>query len=703
MSKDYLKFKRIFVIVADSLGVGEARDSDAYNDKGADTFGHIASSGALNVPFLEKLGMGYLDSSSTLNTKLIPSAFVTKLCEESVGKDTLTGHFELMGLKVTTPFPAFTETGFPEELINKLKEYSGRDVIGNISASGTEIIKELGEEQLATGALIVYTSADSVLQIAANEEIIPLEELYDICKYARKITLENKDWMVGRIIARPFIGKSKDTFARTTNRHDYAVKPFSNTLLDELKDNGYDTIAVGKIYDIFDGCGITESIKTKSNHDGMLKTIELLDKDFCGLCFVNLVDFDALFGHRRDTLGYAAAINEFDKDLEQFVEKMNDDDLVIVVADHGNDPVHHGTDHTRENVPMIAYYKGMSGEYDSYLQKSFATVAKTIAENFKIDTKLEIGKSIYSKIVKEEPLFKKEILIPFDEKIVLHAYEYGNNENPKGIIQICHGMCEYLARYDEFARYFVDLGYKVVGCDQFAHGKTAGHRNMVGNCRGYDFMEGVLKGMKLTRDYFYREDCPYIMFSHSMGSMAMQRYIELFPEDCSKVVISATDAGNFMYKLAPIITKPKNNDEMEYSDLVHNVSFGKFNDHYKDTHPHIGWLAQDLEVLDAYLNDDYCGIVFPKNYYYSLTKMLNLSEKSSERAKINKSLQILITAGLEDPVGRMGKGPKVLCAGYKKIGLDAELKLYPHTRHEIHSEPHMKDKFFKDLSTFFEK
>ena len=702
MSKEYLKFKRIFVIVADSLGVGEARDAEVYNDKGADTLGHIAESGYLNVPFLEKLGFGFLDSSNTLDTKLIPSAYITKLCEESVGKDTLTGHFELMGLKVTTPFPAFTDTGFPQELIDKLKEYSGRDVIGNISASGTEIIKELGKEQLATGALIVYTSADSVLQIAANEEIIPLEELYDICKYARKITLENKDWMVGRIIARPFVGKTKDTFTRTTNRHDYAVKPFSRTLLDELKDNGYDTIAVGKIYDIFDGCGITECIKTKSNHDGMIKTIDLLNKDFCGLCFVNLVDFDALYGHRRDTLGYASAINEFDKDLSSFVEKMNDDDLVIVVADHGNDPTHHGTDHTRENVPMIAYYKGINGNYDSKLQKSFATVAKTIAENFKIDTKLEIGTSIFSKIT-EEDCKKKEVLIKFDEKITLHAYEYNCLGKPKGIIQICHGMCEHLARYDKFAEYFVKLGYKVVGCDQFAHGKTAGPRSMVGHSRGYDFMDGVIKGMKLTRDYFYQEDCPYIMFSHSMGSMALQRYIQLYPNDCTKAIISATDSGNFIYKIAPLVTKPKNNNQMEYSDFVHNISFGKFNNKFKDTHPYIGWLCQDDSVLDDYLNDDYCGIVFPKNYYYSLTSMLNLCSKTSERAKINKDLQILITAGMDDPVGRMGKGPKALYQGYKKLGLNAELKLYPHTRHEIHSEPKTKDEFLKDLSTFISK
>ena len=301
-----------------------------------------------------------------------------------------------MGLEVTKPFPSFTDTGFPKELIDKIKEYSHRDVIGNISASGTEIIKDLGEEQLRTGALIVYTSADSVLQIAANEEIIPLTELYDICSYVRKITLENPDWQVGRIIARPFVGSSKETFKRTTNRHDYAVKPFDKTCLDFLKEEGFDVIAVGKINDIFDGEGITEYVRTSSNHDGMLKTTDYLNKDFTGLCFTNLVDFDALFGHRRDPLGYKKAIEEFDVDLNNFLNLMKEDDLLMVVADHGNDPIHHGTDHTREYVPLIIYHHQIKGKVLPDAE-SFAVVGSTICDNFNVKMP-KISKSVLKEI-----------------------------------------------------------------------------------------------------------------------------------------------------------------------------------------------------------------------------------------------------------------------------------------------------------------
>ena len=391
------KFKRIFVIVADSMGIGEANDAALYNDSGANTFGHIANlSENFNVPTLKNLGIGNICPNKKVPAVVPPQGIVLRMKEQSVGKDTLTGHFELMGLKVTDTFPSFTETGFPNELISKLETFSGRKVIGNISASGTEILKDLGEEQYSTGALIVYTSADSVLQIAANEEIIPLDELYKICEYARKITIENKEWQVGRIIARPYIGKTKDTFKRTTNRHDYALKPFEETALNFLEEEGFDTIAIGKINDIFDGYGVSKAIRTTSNHDGMLKTIEVAKTDFNGLCFVNLVDFDALFGHRRDLEGYKNAIEEFDKDLKDLLNVITEEDLIMVTADHGNDPVHHGTDHTRENVPLICYHKNIKG---NVLQDadSFATVAATICENFKVKSP-KIGKSILEEL-----------------------------------------------------------------------------------------------------------------------------------------------------------------------------------------------------------------------------------------------------------------------------------------------------------------
>ncbi len=388
-------YKRIFVIVTDSMGIGEATDAALYNDTNANTFGHIAdNSDSFKIPTLTKLGIGNICNCKVEKVK--PLGVVSRMHEVSVGKDTLTGHFEIMGLKVLTPFPSFTDTGFPKELIKAIEDYSHRKVIGNISASGTEIIKDLGEEQLKTGALIVYTSADSVLQIAANETIIPLDELYDICQYVRKITLENKAWQVGRIIARPFIGDSKATFKRTTNRHDYAVSPFAETTLDQLKKAGYDVIAIGKINDIFNGCGITEAIRTISNHDGMNKTLEQLDKDFCGIVFTNLVDFDALYGHRRDVEGYKKAIEEFDRDLDDFIEQMSDQDLLIIVADHGNDPIHHGTDHTRELVPFIAYSKQIKGKVLPDLE-SFACVAATISENFKIKEP-PIGTSILKEL-----------------------------------------------------------------------------------------------------------------------------------------------------------------------------------------------------------------------------------------------------------------------------------------------------------------
>lgn len=392
-----MKFKRIFVIVADSMGIGNAPDAQNYNDLGANTFGHIADSfSEFNVPNLAALGIGNICQNKTVKKVQNPKGVVARLEEISVGKDTLTGHFEIMGLEVTAPYPSFTETGFPDELIKMLEDYSGRKVIGNKSASGTEILVELGEEQLKTGALIVYTSADSVLQIAANEEIIPLQELYDICAYARKITIENKAWQVGRIIARPFVGQSKETFKRTANRHDYALKPFAKTTLDSLSEAGFDVLAVGKIYDIFDGEGITKTTRSKSNREGMEITINHLNDDFTGICFTNLVDFDAIYGHRRNTLGYKNAIEEFDDQIGEFIEKMTEEDLLIITADHGNDPTHHGTDHTRELVPVIFYHKNIVGKELGTL-KSFACIAQTICENFDVK-KPTIGKSLLKEL-----------------------------------------------------------------------------------------------------------------------------------------------------------------------------------------------------------------------------------------------------------------------------------------------------------------
>lgn len=393
-----MKFKRIFVIVADSLGIGEAPDAEEYNDIGANTFGHIANfSKEFTIPTLQKLGIGNLCPNQKILCALPPLGVIARMKEQSVGKDTLTGHFELMGLKVEHPFPSFTKTGFPKELIEALENFSGRKVIGNISASGTEIIKDLGEEQLKTGALIVYTSADSVLQIAANEEVIPLDELYRICEYARKITIENKAWQVGRIIARPYVGTNKNNFIRTSNRHDYALKPFDKTCLNYLSEKNLEVIAIGKINDIFDGYGITKALRTISNHDGMLKTIAKVEGDFTGLCFTNLVDFDALYGHRRDLEGYKKAIEEFDQDLATLLSKLNNDDLIMVVADHGNDPIHHGTDHTREYVPLICYHKNIKGKILPDLE-SFACVGATICDNFEVKMP-KIGYSILKELL----------------------------------------------------------------------------------------------------------------------------------------------------------------------------------------------------------------------------------------------------------------------------------------------------------------
>jgi phosphopentomutase len=375
-------FKRIFLIVMDSVGIGEAPDAEKFGDQGADTFGHIAEKmDGLNMPNMAKLGLSNIRELKGIQKADQPLAVFTKMQEASNGKDTMTGHWEMMGLNIETPFRVFPE-GFPKELITELENRSGRKIIGNKPASGTAILDELGEEHMKSGALIVYTSADSVLQIAAHEEVVPLDELYRICKIAREITLDEK-YMVGRVIARPFIGQPEN-FKRTANRHDYALKPFGRTVMNELKDSGYDVIAIGKISDIYDGEGVTKSLRTVSNMDGMDKLLESFDMEFTGLSFVNLVDFDALFGHRRDPIGYGKALEEFDERLPEVFAKMKDDDLLMITADHGNDPVHAGTDHTREYVPLLVYSKQISEGKELPVRTTFADLGATVAENFKV-------------------------------------------------------------------------------------------------------------------------------------------------------------------------------------------------------------------------------------------------------------------------------------------------------------------------------
>ncbi|MDD4001101.1 MAG: phosphopentomutase [Bacilli bacterium] len=391
------RFKRIFVIVADSLGVGAMEDAEKYGDKNTNTLGHLSYSKVdFSIPNLEKLGIGNITKVHNTPATDDPLASFGKMKEMSVGKDTLTGHWELMGLNVVRPFPSFTDTGFPDPLMKALATQTGHKFIGNYAESGTKIIADLGEQHQETKALIIYTSADSVMQIAANEEIIPLAELYRVCEIAREITLGKPEWMVGRIIARPFVGKTKESFVRTTNRHDYAIKPFEKTVLDTLYEHGYKVISIGKIYDIFDGEGISESYKIKNNHQGMEEVLRVLETDFEGLCFANLVDFDALYGHRRNPLGYAEALEEFDQDLDKVLEKLKCDDLLIICADHGNDPTHTGTDHTREYVPLLVYNNTLEG-LNLGIRQSFADVGATISDNFRVK-KPKIGTSFLKEI-----------------------------------------------------------------------------------------------------------------------------------------------------------------------------------------------------------------------------------------------------------------------------------------------------------------
>ena len=394
------KYERIFVIVLDSLGIGEMPDSAKYGDVGVDTFGHILDKmGSLEIPNLRKLGMLNLHPAGNMQPEEHPIGRYMRMGETSNGKDTMTGHWEMMGIRTEKPFITFTDTGFPPELIQELEKRCGKRVIGNKSASGTQIIEELGEEEIKTGAMIVYTSADSVLQICGNEETFDLANLYRCCEIAREITMKD-EWRVGRVIARPYVGKKKGEFKRTSNRRDYALKPTGFTALNALKNNGLDVIGVGKINDIFSGEGITKTYHSDSSVQGMEQTIEISKEEFKGLCFVNLVDFDALWGHRRNVEGYGREIEKFDQNLGILLQKLRKEDLLILTADHGNDPTYSGTDHTREYVPFLAYSPSMENGGALENQATFAVIGASVADNF--DVKMPegtIGHSILDKLI----------------------------------------------------------------------------------------------------------------------------------------------------------------------------------------------------------------------------------------------------------------------------------------------------------------
>lgn len=382
-----MQYKRIFLIVMDSLGIGDALDAKKFNDEGTNTFKHISEKfeNGLNIPNLNALGIGDLDEIKGSTIIEHPNSFSVRLNEKSNGKDTMTGHWEMMGIYTTKPFQTFTDTGFPQELIDELEKETGHKLIGNKAASGTEILKELGEESIKTNSLIIYTSSDSVLQLCGHEEYMGLNELYRCCEIARKLTMK-PEWFVGRVIARPFIGTNKDNFKRTSNRHDYTISPSGFTAMDILKNNGYDVSCVGKINDIFNGAGVTKTVHTISNEDGMNKTIEIAKgNEFTkGLCFVNLVEFDSEYGHRRNPIGYGKAIEEFDVQLKDLLDALKEDDLLMITADHGNDPTYIGTDHTREKVFLLIYSKSITNGKKLNDRYSFSDIGATILKNFNL-------------------------------------------------------------------------------------------------------------------------------------------------------------------------------------------------------------------------------------------------------------------------------------------------------------------------------
>lgn len=393
-----MKYKRIFLLICDSLGIGNGQDASSYDDEGANTLKHICDAcNGLDIPNLEGLGLGNLGDFEGIYPLRSQLGYTLKLNELSSGKDTITGHFEMMGIHTKKPLITFTKTGFPDEFIKLFEAKTGRKCVGNKAASGTKIIEEYAEHQAKTGDWIVYTSADSVFQIAANENIIPLQELYDACKIARELTMDPR-WKIGRVIARPFIKNKDGSYTRTSSRHDFALKPPAITVLDNLKNNNYDVIGIGKIADIFANQGITKDIKTINNIDTINRVIEIAKTDFNGLCFVNLVDFDSIYGHRRDPIGYGKAIKEFDLQLEELMRYLKPDDLLMISSDHGNDPTFKGTDHTREQVPLIIYSKELIKPKQLPEMDSFAVIGVTIADNFEVELP-KIGNSILDKII----------------------------------------------------------------------------------------------------------------------------------------------------------------------------------------------------------------------------------------------------------------------------------------------------------------
>ena len=385
--------KRVFLIVLDSVGAGAAPDADRFGDSGCDTLGTCVRSGKLQVPTLAELGLYQIEGTSFQKTKEETIGCYMKLQEQSAGKDTTVGHWEIAGVISPKPRPVYPE-GFPDEVIREFEKETGRGVLCNRPYSGTEVIRDYGREHLKTGKLIVYTSADSVFQIAAHEEKVPLEELYADCRIARKIMTGEHG--VGRVIARPFVGEYPD-FTRTVNRHDFSVEPPKETLLDELKKAGKSVIGVGKIHDIFAGRGITETFPNKGNTRNMEQTLELMDKEFEGLCFVNLVDFDMIYGHRNDIDGYVNALNEVDPKIRQLMGKMRREDVLILTADHGCDPGFPGTDHTREYVPCLCFGEHLKKGCGLGIRHSYADIAATIADIFNISFQGD-GKSFWSDI-----------------------------------------------------------------------------------------------------------------------------------------------------------------------------------------------------------------------------------------------------------------------------------------------------------------
>lgn len=374
--------KRVFLIVLDSVGIGEMPDAKEYGDEGSNTLKAAATSKSFSMPNMERLGLYHIDGLTDMSeARLVPQGAFARMAEASKGKDTTIGHWEISGVISEKPLPTFPD-GFPEELLAEFEKRTGRRVICNKPYSGTEVIKDYGKEHVETGALIVYTSADSVFQIAAHEDVVPLEELYRYCEIAREIC-HGDEYGVGRVIARPFNGTDPD-FKRTSNRHDYSLVPPKTTMLDQLKDNGYDVIAVGKINDIFAGSGITSMTRTKDNAVGIEETIKYTRTEFEGLCIINLVDFDMVYGHRNDVEGYAKALSYFDEHLPRIMQGLQEEDILMITADHGCDPLTPSTDHSREYTPLIIYGKQIKSNCNLHTKSSFADIGATIVDYFGI-------------------------------------------------------------------------------------------------------------------------------------------------------------------------------------------------------------------------------------------------------------------------------------------------------------------------------